>query len=88
MYYVSTLCSRKTTIKNSSLDKNAKRSRKLLGSNKPASDSKRWFQEWPERISLLIQILKVDLIDPKPFGFDSNEISTETENFTVLGVGV
>ena len=33
-------------------------------------------------------VLKVDLIDPKPFGFDSNEISTETENFTVLGVGV
>ena len=40
------------------------------------------------RSSVLIKFLKVDLIDPKPFGFDSNEISTETENFTVLGVGV
>ena len=39
-------------------------------------------------IKKLYIVLKVDLIDPKPFGFDSNEISTETENFTVLGVGV
>ncbi len=36
-----------------------------------------------KRFSVLIQILKVEAIDRKPFGSDLNDTSTETGFFTV-----